>query len=171
MAKVIYFHGLGGGHESLIDMFGYISDIEIIQNPTSYYEEWEKDKGREYFQSLIKIEADIVVGTSFGGYVAYHYAKAKGLPVYLVNPALDRSLSTTGIGWMDFKYRFKKSQTTIFLGERDRVVPNRFTIDYLNDKEPSAKFYSFKHMEHSLSMFEWLQIWRLIKNEARNKKG
>lgn len=161
MVKIKYFHGLGGGHSSLLSLLGAVSDFEIIQKPTDFYREWDKDLGKSYFDSLKDIKADIALGISFGGYVAYHYAKMHGIPCFLINPALDRDLSKTGIDWMDFRYKEKKSDLTVYLGQMDDCVPNYYTTNYLENK--NAKIYSIPRMGHSPDIEEWLHIWANIK--------
>lgn len=166
--KILYFHGLGGGEEPFLQSYSNLAGFDFIQYPTIFDKEWKIDRGESYFNRLMQIKADVVLGISFGGYVAYHYAKAKGLPCYLINPALDRDLSRTGIGWMNFNYEPKESPLTVFLGEKDDVVPNHYTINYLRDS--NASIYRLKWMRHSPNFDEWLTIWNFIKNEQSNKK-
>src|ERR1700744_2497277 len=89
----VLYHGLG----SKPDLFrinrlkdrGFI----VICEHFDYEAEWKLDKGKSLFSRELKKvnKVDLLIGISFGGYLAYKLSKATGINLLLINPAIDRS--------------------------------------------------------------------------------
>lgn len=162
MKNAIYYAGLGGGKEpamyKILAHFGY----KLQQEDLDYYDIWYTDKGKAFMEEEIKKakNTDLIIGISFGGYVAYHVARATGKKCILINPALDRAKTTTGIYDFDMAYEAKKFPLNIYLAPEDNVVPYRYTTNYIKKNNIECEVYYIEEMDHCPSYQELIQILR-----------
>jgi alpha/beta superfamily hydrolase len=153
MKKAIYYAGLGGGVEPMLyEIFNYFG-YDLIQEDYDYYAEWHSDKGanlmmREFEKAK---DADLIFGISFGGYVGFHVAKATGIPCILINPALDRAKTRTGIYDFIMDYVDKSPEFEIYIATQDEVVLPRYTINYLKRNKNKVSLMMVEDMTHGSS--------------------
>ena len=90
--KVVMYHGLGGTPAGTTKRVLNQHGLGVLFEFFDYEKEWVKDHGKSMFEKeLKKIEkTDLIIGNSYGGYLAYQLSKATGKDLLLINPALDR---------------------------------------------------------------------------------
>jgi hypothetical protein len=148
--KCIMFHGLGArpnaNRAAMLEKLGY----EVIQEQHDYTAEWNKDMGESFFKAqLDKAKGcDLIIGISFGGYIAYNLAKATGNPAILINPAIDRSKTKTEIKEYVMDYQPKPTSIELFCGENDISVPPQNAIEFVNMQGDDAEITMIPKMEH-----------------------
>lgn len=147
----VLYHGLGSkpaiSREQLLNKAGY----NVISEHFDYDLEWDVDQGKSLFESQLKVleNVDLIIGISFGGYLAYKLSKATGKDVILINPALDRFKSQSIIKEFDIPDSNLLSNIEIFFGFLDKSVPMDYAIDYLNRrKEYDYSSYIISDMAH-----------------------
>jgi hypothetical protein len=147
----VLYHGLGSqpaiSREQLLNK----ADYNVISEHFDYDLEWDVDQGKSLFESQLKVveNVDLIIGISFGGYLAYKLSKAIGKDVILINPALDRFKSQSIIKEFDIPDSNLFSNIEIFFGFLDTSVPMDYAIDYLKRrKEYSYTAYTIKDMSH-----------------------
>ena len=78
--KVIIYHGLGSQpsptRNSLLTRKGF----DVHADQFDYNSEWNLDMGKSLFERELSNakSCDLIIGISFGGYLAYHLSKALG---------------------------------------------------------------------------------------------
>lgn len=156
----VIYHGLGSkpalSRISMMNKKGYIT----LSEKFDYEKEWDLDKGRTLFQNEYnKInKIDLIIGISFGGYLAYKLSKATGVDVLLINPAINRDKSKSKIGHFDIEMFDKKSNIEVFFGEFDTAVPKENTIQFLNNIGEDYVSHIIKDMAHRIPDIYFKQI-------------
>lgn len=147
----VLYHGLGSqpaiSREQLLNKAGY----NVISEHFDYDLEWDVDQGKSLFEKQLEVvkNVDLIIGISFGGYLAYKLSKATGKDVILINPALDRAKSQSVIKDFDIPDSNLVSNIEIFFGFLDTSVPMDYAIDYLKRrKEYDYSAYTIKDMAH-----------------------
>lgn len=165
----LLYHGLGGSPSPMREKSLTKRGFNVINEHHDYVEEYNFDFGKSLFErELIKAEkSNLIIGISFGGYLAYHLAKATGTDCILINPALDRSISKTSLKKdFDIKYEKKVCSIDVYSGCFDRIVDYEKTLDYLIKWHPSANFTAIE-AEHRIPIKTFSKIIkesRFIKN-------
>ena len=150
----VYYHGLGGcpdeGTKMLLNKHGFY----VMAEHFDYVREWRKDRGKSMFErQLRKVQnIDLIVGLSFGGYLAYVLSKATGNNLLLFNPAVNRKRSQTGIGEFNIPKYSEQSRIEVFFGENDRAVPKEYTLEFFKQTGENFNAYVVKNMEHCYSI-------------------
>lgn len=163
--KVLVLHGLGSEPNShrqkMLEKLGF----EVIQEHHNYKLEWEKDKGESFFNKQLEIAktCNLIIGISFGGYVAYHLSHATGINTMLINPALDRSKSKTEIKDYIMNYNYKPCQIELYVGENDKSVPPENAIDYMKEHDDNVVINTIPKMEHRVPDEFFVKILKLSK--------
>lgn len=170
----VWYHGLMGEPNLAIKTALMKLGYYVVSEHIDFYKEWVYDKGKSLMERQIKKlhKIDLVIGISFGGYVAYLLSKATGSDLLLINPALNRDRSKTGIFHFDTPKCVKKCNIEIFFGELDSVVPMAYTKEFLEETEEEYKAWIVKNMEHRIDgniLLAILTNSELIKN-GFNKK-
>ncbi len=147
MPHILYYHGLdsvlSNEKREILEMFGTVTaqhynyrDEGVLANITETFDE-------------TKIDDTVVIGSSFGGYVAQMLAMAYGMPCLLFNPALSfRSIDTK----LDIKFDTAPAQLSyIVLGRKDDVVNCADNLAFITSyiKEPK-KICIEEEMEHRI---------------------
>lgn len=153
MKKAVYYTGLGGGVEPVLDRILDYFKYDLYQEDHDYYQYWIDDKGESFMRREIENAKDksLVIGLSFGGYVAYHVAKANGIPCILINPALDRAKTRTGIYDFEMNYEPKDIKLEVYIATDDNVVPPRYTTNYLKKNSIECQIVKIDDMGHNCS--------------------
>jgi predicted alpha/beta hydrolase family esterase len=159
--RAIYYQGLGGGlQEGMFYIFQKLFSYKLRHRDLDYYDIWETDQGKEFMKKEIEIakNADCIFGISLGGYVAFHVARATGKKCVLINPALDRSKTLTGIYDFDMNYTPQKFELSMYIDPDDDVVPSQYTFDYIDTNNIDAEIYLINEMGHSPSYEHVVEI-------------
>ena len=158
--KVIFFHGLGGKPnetiKKVLEHFGYNVKFPHID----YYDEWDYDECKSLFEESIYLakDCDLVIGLSLGGYLAYLVANHLGNDCILINPGIDRSKTKLEIKEFDCPKSMNNCNLEVFLGDKDDLIPNEYTINYLKDNNIKSKIHIVKGMEHGFDLNEFIDI-------------
>ena len=146
---VILYHGLGSNPAS--DKKKYLNEIGISlkQDHHDYQKEYDLDRGKSFMieQEKNANGYNIIMGISFGGYVAYMLACRLRKPLILINPAINRSVTKINIKEYNYQYEnMKPKKIEYFYGENDKAV---IFNDQKNIVDHSiTDFYKIKNMEH-----------------------
>jgi predicted esterase YcpF (UPF0227 family) len=149
----VIYHGLGSkpaeSRTKMLNELGYV----VISEQHNYHDEWEKDKGYSLFnRELKKInKVNLIIGISFGGYLAYQLSKSTGIDVILINAAIDRDKSKSVIKNFDIWYGNKQSNIELFFGENDTSVPKELALEYINAKKEDYTYHIISEMSHRIS--------------------
>lgn len=150
MKKCLLLHGLGSepnpNRQRMLEKCGY----EVIQELHDYKAEWAKDRGETFFKNQLEIvnSCDLIIGISFGGYIAYHLSKATGIHSILINPAIDRSKSKTEIKDYVMDYTPVPTSFKLFCGEKDKSVPMEYAVNWMNTYKEVYQLHVINKMEH-----------------------
>jgi predicted esterase YcpF (UPF0227 family) len=139
---VILYHGLGSNPAS--DKKKYLNKIgtSLKQDHHDYQKEYDLDRGKSFMieQQTKANGYNVIMGISFGGYVAYMLACRLQKPLILINPAINRSVTKTKIGEYNYEYQnMKPLEIEYFHGEKDtsvrfednkKMVPNDITTTF-----------------------------------------
>lgn len=145
---VVMYHGLGGNKSSDRKRILAKMGVTLLQETHDYKKEYEKDKGESFMKEQeLKIgQANVIMGISFGGYVAYLLASKAQKPLILINPAINRAVSTTSI--KNFEYEtngLKSPKIEVFYGEKDTNVLVNDQKKILGEK---CQYIEIKEMAH-----------------------
>lgn len=160
MKKCIVYHGLNSkpslSRTKMLNSFGY----DVLAQYFNYHNEWNKDKGKSLFaRELVKAsKTDLILGISFGGYLAYQLSKATGADLLLINPAIDRKKSKSVIKDFDIENFNKTSNIEIFSGSLDTVVPVKNAELYLKEKGEKYDLSIIDGMGHRTPNKTFLEI-------------
>ena len=136
--NIAFFHGLESSANSSKSVFLHKNFVAFTP-AMNYYDENLFD---EILHQVKSENIDLLIGSSMGGYFAYHLSTFLNLPTLLFNPAfVDRSFEPivqTGT--------FQPSQT-IIIGENDDVINPQKSILWIenNIKQNSFNFESMGH--------------------------
>lgn len=170
----VYYHGLGGESSQHIKQkmaeYGYY----LVTEDVDFYKEWFKDRGKYFMEKQIKKfqKVDLIIGLSFGGHPAYLLSKATGADLLLINPAVNRVRSTTGIGSYITAKCDKPSNIEVYFGEHDYVVPRQYTLEFFQKTGEIINAYMVRYMQHCMDYQEFdfiIENSELVKNNCLKK--
>ncbi|MEP6262485.1 MAG: YqiA/YcfP family alpha/beta fold hydrolase [Gillisia sp.] len=125
--NILYLHGLESklspAKREILEKFGkvYAPDVDYFQNPDA-------------FETILELYHDIdintVMGSSMGGFVAYHVSNALFRPALLFNPALKKRPVLQNI---PPDYNNYNNLKQIIIGQSDDVVLPADTLSYLSE--------------------------------------
>lgn len=147
--KIILYHGLNSNPASDKKKYLQTIGVDLTQDHHDYKKEYQKDHGESFMleQENKAKGYNIIMGISFGGYVAYMLACRLRKPVILINPAINRSVTKTSISEYNYNYQnMKPLKIEYFHGELDKAVlfsEQKKVID-----TSITKFIEIKSMEH-----------------------
>ena len=116
MFKTLYIHGLDGflsdeKHAVLSKFTKVISPIiDYRANPAAYF---------DLLTIAKEEEVDIIIGTSMGGYMAYHLSLHLDLPALLFNPALP--FRSVGVDLPE-QDKFRNTYLRVIIGGQDDII-------------------------------------------------
>ena len=146
---VLLYHGLNSNPASDKKKYLHEIGVNLTQGHHDYKKEFDLDQGQKFMseQESIAKSYDIIMGISFGGYVAYMLACRLKKPVILINPAINRSVTKTNIKEYNYQYEnMKPKKIEYFYGENDKAV---IFNDQKNIVDHSiTDFIKIKNMEH-----------------------
>lgn len=146
---ILYIHGLNGSltpeKRVILERYGKVEapSIDYENNPDSISELYDQYKNTKF---------DLIMGSSMGGFAAYHLAKLTQLPALLFNPALaDRSVAQN----IPETPETNNASIHIVLGSKDEVVNPQKTLYFLGDLLKQEQDYkiSVRHdLEHRIPL-------------------
>lgn len=125
--NILYLHGLESklspAKRKILEKYGevYAPDLDYNQNPNVI------DTILEMYE---EIDINTVMGSSMGGFVAYHVANALFRPALIFNPALRKRPVLQNIPINHNNYNNLKQ---IIIGQRDDVVLPADTLYFLSE--------------------------------------
>ena len=140
--KIFFLHGLESTHQS--------SKVDFMRdsghNVHAKYMDYKNvlDLYAKTLNSIIEFNPDLIVGSSMGGYFAYHLGTHYKTNLLLLNPALpnrtfDPPILPDGI---------EKSKIWALVGENDDVVPLSVVMDCLSARDESPTVLLFPDTGH-----------------------
>jgi len=156
---VAMYHGLGGRPTRWEDrMLRRAGFSDVIFDHIDYDREWFRDECRSLFRrELAKIRrADVIIGISLGGYMAYLLAQATGKDLIMINPSLDREKTKLDIKHFntgDIGNHFNRVE--IYFGELDELIPMDNQVNFLNRNHITYNAWIVNGMEHCPYMQEF----------------
>lgn len=168
----ILYHGLGSSPSPMRERSLIKRGFNVINELHDYEYEYDKDLGKSLFERELEkaSKSDLIIGISFGGYLAYHLSRATGKECILINPALDRTKSKTRMK-KDFKISYNRipSSVDVYVGSNDKIVDYETTFNYLIKHHPSANFKVIdgEHRVPIQTFSKIIKSSRFIKNKLQ----
>ena len=168
MKRILFLHGLES--KANCDKVGFLRSLgHIVNSPKIDYRE---DNCYDNLKTLVKYNTyDVIIGSSMGGWVAWHLGKDLGIPVLLLNPAVhSRSINID----IEPVRESKASKVFLAVGLADDIIDPDTTIDWLNkhDKLDWNMNNTYKAIYgHRTSVERFIDIWVHFEKdiEAANK--
>lgn len=125
--NILYLHGLDSKlnpeKRQILEKYG-----KVFAPDLDYYQDSHAIKTiLEMFQD---VEINTVIGSSMGGFAAYHVSNALFRPALLFNPALQKRSVPQNIPVEENNYNNLKQ---IIIGQRDDVVAPADTLSFLSE--------------------------------------
>lgn len=138
--KIAYLHGLDSNTQNpkndWLRTLATVYDPEIDYRATGIYQ--------RIFNELKAFQPDVILGSSMGGFFAYHMARSLNLPMLLFNPALSyRSFTPDMQGWT---FAVDQPYMQLAFGENDDLLPWKDTLNWLREQPYSN--YGFSVGDH-----------------------
>jgi esterase/lipase len=132
----LYLHGLNSTNVN--DRTRWLSNFGKVVNPLMHYRNYPENY--KYLEKLVqKYHPDVIVGSSMGGYMAFHLGNYFRIPTILLNPAL---IMTT-IVKLDNRLWATDAKHYISLGKNDEVIPPDTTKKLLKYWQVPYQIYEF----------------------------
>lgn len=161
--KIIYLHGWGGTSDeaknNILKKFGDKVECPII--------EYNRIK------NIINIVSDwlsapetIIIGTSFGGYIAYYASVYTEKPALLINPAF--YLKDGGELRPD-NCQHSPNHKHFLISKKDEVIDVRKTLKFLNEiKVPVENVNIYENLTHQIPLDVFDNAFTEFRNESFN---
>jgi predicted esterase YcpF (UPF0227 family) len=137
--KIFFLHGLESTHQS-----SKVDHMRALgHNVHAEYMDYRNvlDIYAKTLNSIIDFNPDLIVGSSMGGYFAYHLGTHFSTNLLLLNPALPKRSFEPPI-MADGK---QKSRIWAMVGENDTDVPAKENIEILNRAGAKVQIGNHKH--------------------------
>jgi len=144
--NILYVHGFGSCYDASNPKIVELSNLgKVFGVDLNYCDSQEKNQ-KIIYDSLIKDDIDLLVGTSMGGYMVHKMANEYSIPYVMINPAINPSETLKkyeGLGVYEFqgcKYNLTKETISNFahMQENCGCTPGLLLLD-LDDKIIDAK--------------------------------
>ncbi len=139
----LYLHGLNSTNVN--DRTDWLKQFGKLINPLMVYQNLPMNF--QYLEKLVRrFKPDVIVGSSMGGYMAFHLGRYYRIPTILLNPAL---IMATIIK-PDNRLLASDSMHYISLGVKDEVIPPHTTKLLLKYWQAPHQIYEYD-MGHETS--------------------
>lgn len=130
MKKALYLHGLDSNpNRDKTEFLEKELGLTVYAPKLNYYGSVGSTKLFELLSGLVDYEdVDLIIGSSFGGYMGFYLSECYDIPSYLFNPALHSRTIEVPI-----KIVRNNSRKTLFLGKKDTVIDPEKTIAFLRN--------------------------------------
>jgi len=137
--KIFFLHGLQSNNKSSKVSHLFNEGHEVLAPNMNYFD--NEQLYQETLNRLLEFEPELIVGSSMGGYFAYHLGTHYKTNLLLLNPALpnrtfDPPILPNGI---------EKSKIWALVGENDDVVRPKENIKILKKAGANVKIGDHKH--------------------------
>ena len=142
--KGAYLHGLESPPKTIKNE--YLSEtFEFVYDPPMNYND------PELFDTILaqlqKEPVDLIIGSSMGGYFAYHLSTLTGINTLLFNPAfVSHSINPV------VKTGLKKAKHTVVLGTCDYVIDPIKSLDFMRTRGFDADLIHLEKIEHQIPL-------------------
>lgn len=158
--KILYLHGLLSSNES--DKAAYLREQgHQLFNPKLAYKGKQNALFDELEELIVENKIETIVGSSMGGFLAFHLGNKLNIKALLLNPSLQ---STSPYKPKLKPYFNKKIEHTVLIGNEDKTVLPQITLDYLEKNEVKCKVYFGEHAHRTP-----LEVFRLYANNFLDK--
>lgn len=163
---ILIYHGLNSNVDKEKVKYFEAKGFRVIMEKHDYRGEYGTqdnpgDRGKSFMKSqeAIAKNADIIIGISFGGYVAYLLGCQLQKDVILINPALNRSVTKTAIQNYDYPFNEKRAKRIeYFHGANDTMVTATKSLEVLEKPTGYYKEIKIPDMEHRVPFKKFKQI-------------
>ncbi len=147
MPRVLYLHGYRS-QPLLVKTDVLARHLGEVVAPALDY-----DQGVDFAEmERLAQQADVLVGSSLGGLLAFHLSERLGRAALLFNPALHPAISGRYGQQVARTVQPRPAYRRVVLGRHDEQVPNETTFEYLNAR-PDAD----GHLESAASRLVFVQ--------------
>ncbi len=147
---ILYLHGLNSTNVN--DRTHWLSNYAKIINPLMDYK--NIPESFQYLENLINShKPDLIIGSSMGGFFAYHLGNYHGIPTILLNPALIMKM----IVKPDNRKTVIKNKHYIAIGKNDDIVPP-FTTKVLLKEDRTDFFIKEYPRGHETPLEDFIDI-------------
>ena len=155
MINIFYYHGLDSvlsdEKREVLERFG-----NVIAPTFDYRNIAIEDVLTELIDIQFNVDCDLVIGSSFGGLMAYTAAELKDLPCLIFNPAL----YANSLNWDMYEVAdetFRQDERTslvyIVLGQKDKVVEYEKNYKFIEENVEGGKtIISIPDLEHRIPL-------------------
>ena len=178
--NILYVHGFGSCYDASNPKIVELSKLgKVFGVDLNYCDSQEKNQ-KIIYDSLIKDDIDLLVGTSMGGYMVHKIANKYSIPYVMINPAINPSETLkkyegSGVDHKERKYNLTKETISNFkhmqenwgrapglllLDLDDDVIDAKETIKLFLDSKWVDTFswssgsHRFDHMSESVPIIE-----------------
>jgi predicted esterase YcpF (UPF0227 family) len=182
--NILIYHGLDGGIDNKKVSYLESKGFNVTMQKHDYRKEFGTkdhpgDRGKSFMKRQESIVAskkiDIIIGSSFGGYVAYLLGCEKGKDLILINPALNRAVTKTAIQEFDYPHNKKQANyIEYFHGSEDTVVTSTHSLEVLQRGSSKYKQIPIKGMGHTTPFAKFkkdiCEVSEILKIPKEDKK-
>jgi len=149
MKKIFYLHGLEGNlsEEKLkvLQQFGEVWGDDIDYRKPQIL--------KELLQKAIDFKADIIIGSSMGGYIGLMISQVLNVRSLLFNPALPYRTIQPDIEGVEIP-KNKTSESIFVLGKLDMVIKFKDNIKFINENLMylNPKIEEVENLEHRIDI-------------------
>lgn len=128
--NILYLHGLMSTNKS--QKTEWLKETHLVFNPVLNYKEDSKTIFKDLELLCEQNKIDLIIGSSMGGYLAYHLSQKFNIPSLLFNPSLEKnSIKKPHVD----PVRNSIVKHTIVLGENDEIVIPSETLKFLENRK------------------------------------
>lgn len=124
--RVAFLHGLES--KAISDKSTYLeNDMEYAYCPAMNYK--DNSLFAKTLNDIKRLDIDVLIGSSMGGWFAYCISTLTGIPTILFNPAFhSRSFSP------NVQLGSKKANHIVVLGKNDTLIDHTKTLEYIKEE-------------------------------------
>lgn len=140
--NILYLHGLLS--KNISDKTEWLSETNNLYNLQLDYKTNSENIYQELKQFINNNPIDLIIGSSMGGYLAFHLGNDLNIPTLLFNPSLTKNKIEKPVVT---EVKNISVLHTLVLGKGDEIVNPLETIDYCLDGKYNFK-YTFENIGH-----------------------
>ncbi|KXO06855.1 YqiA/YcfP family alpha/beta fold hydrolase [Marinobacter excellens] len=173
MLKIYYLHGFASRFYITSDKLKTLARLGPVYGHDIDYTQGSEDIIEESLDKLMRVNPDLLVGTSMGGWLAGILAAETGIPVVAINPVTEPAQSLRpwigqGVDHQGQAYQLTDDVVSsyypfthygsglVLLDQGDELLPWKDTARVLGDYFPVHRFeggsHRFEHMEEALEL-------------------
>lgn len=155
--NILYLHGLMSNNQSpKVDWLRELG--HNVYSPKLNYKEDGKTTFNDLEQLSEKQHIDLIIGSSMGGYLAFHLGNKYDIPTLLFNPSLAPNEVTKPVV---SEIKNNSILHTIVMGRNDDIVIPKDTIAFLENRKMNFKQH-FEENGHRTPLVIFQKYFNLI---------